>query len=149
MNLLNLLKNKGLTLSVSESLTGGNLQAKITAVKGISEVFKGGITAYSIEQKVKLLGIDVKHAHQVNCVSAQVAEEMALGSAKLFGTNVGIGTTGYAEPCAQSRESLAYFAICINSKIVASGLITQQLPRVEMQNAVATTVLQSLELALQ
>jgi len=148
MNLLQLLKNRDLKLAVSESLTGGNLQAQITAISGISEVFEGGITAYTLEQKVKFLGVNASHAKEVNCVSARVAEEMAHGAAKLFGTNIGIGTTGYAEPSRQSKETIAYFAISLNNKIVASGAVTKQLPRVEMQKAVATTVMQSLELVL-
>jgi nicotinamide-nucleotide amidase len=86
-----------LTLAVAESLTAGNLQARIASVSGASGYFLGGVTAYTLTQKVKLLGVDRRHAKAVNCVSARVAEEMALGACGLFGADVGVATTGYAE----------------------------------------------------
>lgn len=86
------------TLAVAESLTCGHLQARIGAIAGASNFLLGGITAYSLEQKVRHLGVDRARAAAVNCVSAAVAEEMARGAAALFGANVGVATTGYAEP---------------------------------------------------
>jgi nicotinamide-nucleotide amidase len=53
-----------------------------------------------LEQKVKLLGVNRQHAKKVNCVSAEVAEQMARGVCGLFGAEVGLATTGYAEPSA-------------------------------------------------
>lgn len=87
-----------LTLAVAESLTAGNVQARVAAVSGASNFFLGGVTAYSLEQKVRLLGVDRAAARKVNCVSARVAEEMAQGVCGLFGADVGVATTGYAEP---------------------------------------------------
>ena len=58
----------------------------------------GGVTAYSLEEKVKLLGVDRAGAKKVNCVSAEVAEQMARGACALFGADVALATTGYAEP---------------------------------------------------
>jgi nicotinamide-nucleotide amidase len=87
-----------LTLAVAESLTAGNVQARVASVSGASGYFLGGATAYALEQKVKLLGVDRRHAKKVNCVSSRVAEEMALGVCGLFGADVGVATTGYAEP---------------------------------------------------
>ena len=89
-----------LTLAVAESLTAGNVQAQIAGVSGASGYFFGGVTAYSIEEKVRLLGVNRAGAKKVNCVSARVAEEMAAGAAKLFGTDLAVATTGYAEPSA-------------------------------------------------
>lgn len=85
-------------LAVAESLTGGCLQARITAVSGASEFFVGGVTAYALAQKVALLGVDRDHAAAVNCVSARVAEEMARGACRLFDADLALATTGYAEP---------------------------------------------------
>lgn len=100
-------------LAVAESLTGGSLQARITAISGASEFFLGGVTAYALGQKVELLGVDREHAATVNCVSARVAEEMARGACRLFGADIGIATTGYAEaaPAEGVAVSFAWIAI--------------------------------------
>lgn len=87
-----------LTLAVAESVTAGNVQARIAAISGASKFFLGGITAYNIDQKVKLLGVDRAAAEKVNCVSADVAEQMACGVCDLFNADLGVATTGYAEP---------------------------------------------------
>jgi nicotinamide-nucleotide amidase len=87
-----------LTLAVAESMTGGRVQALVTAVSGASEYFAGGVTAYAREQKVALLGVDDAHAAAVNCVSERVVGEMAIGVCRLFKAGVGVATTGYAEP---------------------------------------------------
>jgi nicotinamide-nucleotide amidase len=87
-----------LTLAVAESLTAGHVQAAVASVSGASNFFLGGVTAYTLVQKVKLLGVERKHAAKVNCVSARVAEEMAVGACELFGAELGVATTGYAEP---------------------------------------------------
>jgi nicotinamide-nucleotide amidase len=93
-----MLADPALTLAVAESLTSGHLQARIGAVSGASAYFLGGVTAYSLEQKVNLLGVDRAEAARVNCVSARVAEQMARGVCVLFGARLGVATTGYAEP---------------------------------------------------
>ena len=85
---------------MAESLTAGHLQARVAAVSGASEFFLGGVTAYSLAQKVKLLGVDRTAAKRVNCVSAEVAEQMARGVCEMFGADFGVATTGYAEPSA-------------------------------------------------
>lgn len=92
------LREPKLTLAVAESLTCGNLQAHIGRISGASNFFLGGITAYTIDQKVKHLGVDRASAAAVNCVSAQVAEQMARGTVELFGADIALATTGYAEP---------------------------------------------------
>ena len=93
-----MLRAPRLTLAVAESLTAGNVQARVAAVSGSSEYFLGGVTTYSLAQKVKLLGVDRAAAKKVNCVSAGVAEAMARGACALFGADVAVATTGYAEP---------------------------------------------------
>ncbi len=87
-----------LTLAVAESLTCGGVQARIGAISGASKFFLGGTTAYTLDQKVALLGVDRRGARRVNCVSETVALEMAAGACRLFGSDVGVATTGYAEP---------------------------------------------------
>ncbi len=93
-----MLRKPRLTLCVAESLTCGGLQRRIGSVSGASAYFLGGITAYSLEQKVRHLGVDRAQAAAVNCVSASVAAQMAVGACRLFGSDLALATTGYAEP---------------------------------------------------
>jgi nicotinamide-nucleotide amidase len=96
-----MLRGPRLTLAVAESLTGGRLQARITSISGASEFFLGGMTAYSLDQKVRHLGVNRAEAEAVNSVSAGVAEQMARGACEHFGADVAAATTGYAEPAAK------------------------------------------------
>lgn len=86
-----------LSLAIAESITCGRLQALVGMISGASDFFSGGITAYSIEQKARHLGVDAASAKAVNGVSATIAEQMARGACELFDSDVGIATTGYAE----------------------------------------------------
>lgn len=87
-----------LTLAAAESLTAGHVQARIAAVSGSSAYFLGGVTAYALDEKVRLLGVDRAAARKVHCVSAAVATQMAVGALRLFGSDLAVATTGYAEP---------------------------------------------------
>lgn len=108
-----LLRTPQLTLAVAESVTCGRVQARIGEIPGASDFFPGGITAYSLDQKVRHLGVDRASATSVNCVSAAVAAQMARGVAALFGADLGVATTGYAEPDPNLDvvEPLAFWAL--------------------------------------
>jgi nicotinamide-nucleotide amidase len=93
-----LLREPRRMLAVAESITCGHLQARIGAISGASEFFLGGITAYTLDEKVKHLGVKRAAAKAVNSVSAEVAEQMARGACALFGSDFALATTGYAEP---------------------------------------------------
>ena len=107
-----------LSLAVAESLTAGHVQAKVAAASGASEFFLGGITAYSLAQKVALLGVARVAAKRVNCVSAEVAEQMAVGVCRLFGSDLGVATTGYAEASPADRviDPFAWWAVAWRGK---------------------------------
>jgi nicotinamide-nucleotide amidase len=132
-----------LTIGVAESVTCGRLQARIGGKAELSELLKGGITAYSIDQKVKLLGVDADHASKCNCVSAKVADQMAAGVCCLFGVEVGIATTGYAESPDKKKAPFAFWSLCSNDgsclKIVKRGRVlgTQRMSRAAMQGRIA------------
>lgn len=102
-----------LTLAVAESVTGGRLQAHVTAHSGASKFFLGGVTTYTIEQKVKLLGVDRATAAAVDCVSAEVARQMAVGACRLFGADLALATTGYAEAYPEQNVTVphGYYAL--------------------------------------
>jgi nicotinamide-nucleotide amidase len=92
------LLEKGQTLSTAESLTGGGLSSALTSLPGSSHTFIGGITAYRSEIKVLQLGIDPDLIEKFGVVSLEVAEAMAQGALKMFGTTWAISTTGVAGP---------------------------------------------------
>jgi nicotinamide-nucleotide amidase len=145
-----LLRRPALTLAVAESLTAGQVQARVAAVSGASEYFLGGVTAYGLEQKVKLLGVNRVHAKSVNGVSSRVAAEMALGAATLFGADLAVATTGYAEPAPKQKVKTphAWWAICRRRRggaEIVTGLI--EVPgadRLTAQERVADAVLAEL-----
>ncbi len=137
-----------LTLAAAESLTCGHVQAAIGAVSGASEYFLGGVTAYSLAQKVRLLGVNRAHARRVNCVSQRVAVEMARGACDRFGADLAVATTGYAEPNRAEgiKTPLAWWTVCHRRRggreTIISGLI--EVPgatRAQVQERVAAEVL--------
>ena len=95
---LGLMKDQGLTLSAAESLTGGLIGERFTALAGASAVFKGGAVTYCDEVKAALLGIDPAMIADKGAVSYEVAAAMAQGVRKAVGTDVGLSATGLAGP---------------------------------------------------
>jgi nicotinamide-nucleotide amidase len=143
-----MLARPALTLAVAESLTAGHVQAQVASVSGASDFFLGGVTAYSLDQKVALLGVNRAHARKVACVSQRVAVEMAFGVTQLFGSEVGVATTGYAEPsrAAGIKAPMAWWAIChrLKSGKLALHSGTVEVPgasRTEAQARIAADVL--------
>ncbi|WP_404785535.1 competence/damage-inducible protein A [Altericista sp. CCNU0014] len=93
-----LLAQRGQTVSVAESCTGGGLGQKLTEVPGSSAYFWGGAIAYDNRVKLRLLNVDSGTLETQGAVSAQVAEQMAVGVQKLLGTAWGVSITGIAGP---------------------------------------------------
>jgi nicotinamide-nucleotide amidase len=94
----NLLRQKGLTLGVVESATGGLISHRITNVPGSSDYYKGSVTAYSNEVKIKVVGVGENTINQYGAVSSQVAEEMAQGGSKVLAADICLADTGIAGP---------------------------------------------------
>jgi len=92
------LKARGETVSVAESLTGGGLGHALTQVPGASQVFLGGIIAYTADVKVNFLGVPRATIDQFTVVSEEVAVAMADGAREKIRTTWGISTTGIAGP---------------------------------------------------
>ena len=93
-----LLRQKKLTLGVVESATGGLISHLITNIAGSSDYYKGSITSYSNETKIKVVGVKAATISKYGAVSAQVAEEMALGGRKVLGVDICLSDTGIAGP---------------------------------------------------
>lgn len=86
------------TLATAESLTGGLLSGALTDIPGSSDVFLGGIIAYSPAMKSALLHVDPNLIDAHGVVSAEVAIAMASGAIGVLGSDWAISTTGVAGP---------------------------------------------------
>lgn len=93
-----LLKKRRETISVAESVTGGELAAKLTELPGSSEVFLGGVVAYSISSKIKELGIAKQLIKKFGVYSEEVAVEMAKSVRTIFQSDWAISSSGVAGP---------------------------------------------------
>ena len=146
-----MLEKPRLSLAAAESMTCGRVQARVGAISGASEFFVGGITAYTLDAKVRHLGIERAAARRVNCVSASVAEQMARGVCALFGSDVGVATTGYAERSPDDKvvDPFAWWALAHRRRgkfiAVRSGRVEcPGATRVDAQTIVADAVLAEL-----
>lgn len=99
-----LLTEKGLTISVAESCTGGLIANRITDISGSSKYFERGVVTYSNKSKIELLGVSEELIIRYGAVSEEVAKEMAEGVRKISKTDIGISTTGIAGPSGGTSE---------------------------------------------
>ena len=99
-----LLRGRGETLSVAESLTGGFLAHLITQVSGSSDYFVGSVTSYINRIKEDELEVSGKMIEEKNVVSSEVAEAMAIGIRKKFKTDWAVATTGIAGPAGGTTD---------------------------------------------
>jgi nicotinamide-nucleotide amidase len=113
-SIIEILKSRGETVSVAESLTGGGLGHALTQVPGASAVFIGGVVAYTSDVKVNGLGVKQSTIDQHTVVSEEVAIEMAQGAIEKLGSTWAIATTGIAGPGDYMgiREGTVWIAIC-------------------------------------
>lgn len=109
------LAERGLTLCVAESCTGGMLGKCITDVSGASAVFSGGVITYSDKAKMDQLGVKEETLKKFSAVSSEVAIEMADGVRKLFGSNIALSVTGEAGPSSATGKSVGTVYIGIST----------------------------------
>ena len=90
---VNILIDKKITISVMESCTGGSMANSITNIPGASEIFKFGAVTYSNEYKIKL-GVDEELINKYTVYSSEVAQDMAKKISEYTNSNIGVGITG-------------------------------------------------------
>jgi nicotinamide-nucleotide amidase len=98
------LRNKGLTISVAESCTGGLIGNLLTNTPGSSNYFMGGLMVYSNQSKIDLLNVSQEAIEKKGAVSDKTVREMTEGVKKRIGTDIGLAVTGIAGPEGGSRE---------------------------------------------
>ncbi|MCI5870941.1 competence/damage-inducible protein A [Streptococcus sp.] len=95
---VNLLKANNKTITAAESLTAGLFQASLADISGASQIFSGGFVTYSMEEKSKMLGINMKDLAEHGVVSSFTAQAMAEGAREKIGADFAISLTGVAGP---------------------------------------------------
>jgi nicotinamide-nucleotide amidase len=109
-SVLQLLRDRGLSLGLAESVTGGLVAGRITNVPGASEVFRGGIVSYASEVKFDLLGVP-----EGPVVSEAAAAAMAVGAQRVLGADVALALTGVAGPAEQ--DGMPVGTLCVGIAI--------------------------------
>lgn len=118
---LDMLRERGMTLAVAESLTGGLVTGRLTAIPGASDVLRGGVVSYASEVKYDLLEVTAGPV-----VNEPAAIEMAEGVQRVLGADVGLSLTGVAGPTEQ--DGVAVGTVCIGVALpTGSHAVTVQL----------------------
>jgi len=119
-----ILVDKGLTISVAESCTGGLIGSMITDVPGSSRYFLGGIIAYSNQSKMEILNVSSRTIEEHGAVSDQTVREMAGGVKRLFNSHLGLAVTGIAGPEGGSIEKpvgTVFIGLAAEDRIFTAG----------------------------
>jgi nicotinamide-nucleotide amidase len=103
---LDLLRDRGWTLGVAESVTGGLVTARLTGIPGASDVVRGAVVSYASEVKFDVLGVA-----EGPVVSEQAAREMAEGARRVLAADVGLALTGVAGPTEQ--DGMPVGTLCV------------------------------------
>jgi nicotinamide-nucleotide amidase len=110
---LDLLRKRGFTLGLAESITGGLVASRLVSVPGTSEVLKGGVVAYMTDVKRSVLGVTAEKV-----VSEECARQMAAGARRVIGADVGLGVTGVAGPDEQEGQppGTVFFGLAVGDE---------------------------------
>lgn len=106
---LEMMRAQGLCLGLAESVTGGLVAARLTAIPGASDVLRGSIVSYASEVKFDLLGVAPGPV-----VSEQAALEMAEGACMRLGADIGMALTGVAGPTEQDQMPVGTLCVAIS-----------------------------------
>ncbi|HQU37025.1 MAG TPA: CinA family protein, partial [Anaerolineales bacterium] len=93
-----LLRERGLTLALAESCTGGLVSDRITNIPGSSEYFRGGVVVYAYEAKVSILHVSWDTLNRFGAVSEQTVLEMARGARSVLDADIAVSISGIAGP---------------------------------------------------
>lgn len=97
-HVIEIFREKGLSLALAESCTGGMIAETITNVAGASDIFYGSAVTYVNSAKEHILGVAHETLEKHGAVSSECAEEMACGARRVYGADVAMSVTGIAGP---------------------------------------------------
>ncbi len=143
---LQMLRERGLTLGLAESVTGGLVAGRLTGIAGASDVLRGSIVSYASEVKFEVLGVTPGPV-----VSEQAAIQMAIGAKRALGSDVGLALTGVAGPAEQEGKQVGTLCIGLVLFDNSTESVTLQLPaaREQMRQLAVISALNILRQALQ
>jgi len=134
-----LLRERGLSLGLAESLTGGLVGSRISDAPGSSEIFKGSIVSYATEVKRSVLGVTAEHV-----VSGECAVQMAEGARRVLGADVGLAVTGVAGPTEQEGQPVGtvWFGLAmpgrepeaVHARLPGNRLLVRQFSTISLLN---------------
>jgi nicotinamide-nucleotide amidase len=110
---LDLLRKRGMTLGLAESITGGLVASRLVSVPGTSDVLKGGVVSYMTDVKRSVLEVTAERV-----VSAEAARQLAAAARRVFDADVGLGVTGVAGPEEQERQpaGTVFFGLAVGAE---------------------------------
>ena len=132
------MRSSGLTLSLAESCTCGNISCLLASMPGSSSYLQGSIVAYQNQIKVKLLSVNEKDIKSFTAVSSEIAKQMAENCLIKFDSDFSIATTGYAGPSGGDSENpVGRVFIAVSSKLgtLVKGFLFKGDRELIMQNA--------------
>ena len=118
--LVEILTEKGYTITTAESCTGGLISATIVNAPGASAVLNEAYVTYANESKEKLVGVHKETLATLGAVSEETARQMAIGAAKAAGADVALSSTGIAGPGGGTKEKpvgLVYVGCYVKGKV--------------------------------
>lgn len=98
LRVIEIFREKGLSLALAESCTGGMIAETITNVAGASDIFYGSAVTYVNSAKEHILGVARETLEKHGAVSSECAEEMACGARRVYGADIAMSVTGIAGP---------------------------------------------------
>jgi len=137
---LELLRQKGLTLGTAESITGGLIASRLTSVPGSSDVFRGSVVSYASEVKYDVLGVP-----EGPVVTEEAAAAMAEGACRVLGADVAVATTGVAGPAEQEGlpAGTVFYATTVDG-VTETSMIRLPFDRERTRQFAVITVLSNL-----
>jgi nicotinamide-nucleotide amidase len=117
---LQILRDRGLTLGLAESVTGGLVAGRLTGVAGASDVFRGAVVSYASDVKFEVLGVP-----EGPVVSEGAAAAMAVGARRVLGADVALSLTGVAGPAEQ--DGMPVGTLCVGIVIGDAEPVTRTL----------------------
>ena len=128
---------KNITLSVTESCTGGLLSSKFTRLSGSSKYFQMGLVTYSNNAKIKILNVNKKIIKKYGSVSPECCEAMVQGLSKISKSKINISITGIAGPNGGTKDKpvgLVYIGLTKRNKTIVSKNFFKKKDRKSIQN---------------
>ncbi|MDR3257771.1 MAG: CinA family protein [Mycoplasmataceae bacterium] len=129
--IIDILKEKNITIATCESATGGMIGSHLVGVSGVSKIYLGGLITYSNASKVKLANVNQVTLDKFGAISKETALEMATGAMNKFKSDIAVSITGNAGPLPSEDKptGVAYICICVIDKYYSYEIHSKETER--------------------